>query len=158
MRHIIGIRLQNEAGALSRVAVMFSSRGFNIESLSVAPTNDAAVSRLTLVTTGANAVIQQIVSQLNKLVDVVSVEDMTSGEHVERELLLARVQPGKDGSEGLRRFVQSCGGRLLESDASSTIVELVGSEAAISSFLSELAAHGTLLDIVRSGALGVARR
>jgi acetolactate synthase I/III small subunit len=158
MRHIIGIRLQNEAGALSRVAVMFSSRGFNIESLAVAPTNDAGVSRLTLVTTGADAVIQQIVNQLNKLVDVVSVDDMTGGNHVERELLLAKVQPGKDGADALRRYVQDCGGRLVESDAGGTIIELVGSEAAITGFLDGLATRATLLDVVRSGALGVSRR
>jgi acetolactate synthase-1/3 small subunit len=158
MRHIIGIRLQNEAGALSRVAVMFSSRGFNIESLSVAPTPEAGVSRLTLVTTGADAVIQQIVSQLNKLVDVVSVDDMTSGEHVERELLLAKVKPGKDGPDGLRRYVQDCGGRVVESDAASTIIELVGSEAALTSFLDGLKTRTTLLDVARSGALGVSRR
>jgi acetolactate synthase I/III small subunit len=158
MRHIIGIRLQNEAGALSRVAVMFSSRGFNIESLSVAPTADPAVSRLTLVTTGADAVIRQIVNQLNKLVDVVGVEDMTSGEHVERELLLARLQPGAEGYEGLRRYVQDCGGRVVESDAAGTVVELVGSEAAISGFLAGLATRAELLDVVRSGALGVSRR
>jgi len=158
MRHIIGIRLQNEAGALSRVAVMFSSRGFNIESLSVAPTTDASVSRLTLVTIGADAVIQQIVSQLNKLVDVVSVDDMTSGEHVERELLLAKVQPGQDGPDHLRRYVQDCGGRVVESDAGGTIIELVGSEAAITSFLAALKSHATLLDVARSGTLGVSRR
>jgi acetolactate synthase I/III small subunit len=158
MRHIIGIRLQNEAGALSRVAVMFSSRGFNIESLSVAPTDDPGVSRLTLVTTGADTVIQQIVNQLNKLVDVVDVEDMTTGEHVERELLLVRLQPGKDGREDLRRYVQDCGGRVVESDAAGTIIELVGSEAAITGFLEGLATRATLLDVVRSGALGVSRR
>jgi len=158
MRHIIGIRLQNEAGALARVAAMFSSRGFNIESLSVAPTAEAGVSRLTLVTTGADAVIQQIVSQLNKLVDVVAIDDMTGGEHVERELLLARVLPGEGGAEPLRRYVQDCGGRVLESEAGGTVVELVGSEAAVSGFLAGLAARTTLIDVARSGALGVARR
>ena len=89
MRHIIGILLQNEAGALNRVAGLFSTRGYNIESLSVAPTDDSTVSRITLVTRGSDAVIQQIVAQLNKLVDVVRVEDMTGGEHIERELALA---------------------------------------------------------------------
>ena len=84
MRHIIAILLQNEAGALSRVAGLFSTRGYNIESLSVAPTEAATVSRITLVTAGSDQVIQQIINQLNKLVDVVSVEDMTLGEHLER--------------------------------------------------------------------------
>ena len=92
MRHIIAILLQNEAGALSRVAGLFSTRGYNIESLSVAPTDDPTVSRLTLVTTGSDAVIQQIVNQLNKLVDVVNVEDMTTGEHLERELIVLKLR------------------------------------------------------------------
>ena len=92
MRHIIAIQLQNEAGALTRVAGMFSTRGYNIESLSVAATNDPAMSRLTLVTRGSDAVISQIVSQLNKLIDVVSVEDMTGGEHLERELVLLKLK------------------------------------------------------------------
>ena len=92
MRHIIGILLENEAGALARVAGMFSSRGYNIESLSVAPTDDAAVSRLTLVTSGSEAVIQQIVNQLGKLIDVVRIDDMTRGEHLERELVLVKLR------------------------------------------------------------------
>src|SRR6476620_12716866 len=92
LRHVIGILLQNEAGALARVAGLFSTRGYNIESLSVAPTDDPTVSRLTLVTTGSEAVMQQIANQLNKLVDVVSTEDMTSGEHLERELILLKLR------------------------------------------------------------------
>ena len=92
MRHIIAILLQNEAGALSRVAGLFSTRGYNIESLSVAPTDDPTVSRITLVTVGSESVIQQIINQLNKLIDVVSVEDMTLGEHLERELVLLKLQ------------------------------------------------------------------
>src|ERR1700690_1184904 len=92
MRHIIGILLQNEAGALTRVAGLFSSRGYNIESLSVAPTEDPALSRLTLVTRGSEAVILQIANQLKKLIDVVSVEDMTRGEHLERELVLIKLR------------------------------------------------------------------
>src|SRR5580765_6940585 len=103
MRHIIAILLQNEAGALTRVAGLFSTRGYNIESLNVAPTDDPSVSRLTLVTRGSQAVVQQINSQLLKLVDVVSVEDMTQGGHVERELLLikVRIEPGRqDGLSG----------------------------------------------------------
>ena len=92
MRHIIAILLQNEAGALARVAGLFSTRGYNIESLSVAPTDDPTVSRLTLVTSGSDAVIQQIANQLNKLVDVVNVLDMTRGEHLERELVLLKLR------------------------------------------------------------------
>ena len=99
MRHIIAILLQNEAGALSRVAGLFSTRGYNIESLSVAPTDNEAVSRITLVTEGSDAVIQQILSQLNKLVDVVSAEDLTPGEHLERELVLLKLKVRPDRTD-----------------------------------------------------------
>src|SRR5262249_37812554 len=113
MRHIIAILLQNEAGALNRVAGLFSTRGYNIESLNVAPTDNAAVSRLTLVTEGSDAVIHQIASQLLKLVDVVSVEDMTGGEHVERELLLIKIRLRPDARDALNGFVGRAGGKIL---------------------------------------------
>lgn len=157
MRHIIGIQLQNEAGALARVAGMFSSRGFNIESLSVAPTNDPAVSRLTLVTTGPDHVILQIVNQLNKLVDVVSVDDMTSGEHLERELVLLKLRINAEQRDKVRGYVIRTGGKVLDPDADGFIVELLGSESEINGFIAELAAATTVLEVVRSGALGVAR-
>src|SRR5579864_3472615 len=104
MRHIIAILLQNEPGALTRVAGLFSTRGYNIESLSVAATDDPTVSRLTLVTRGSDAVIQQIANQLNKLVDVVSVLDMTRGEHLERELVLLRLKVRPDRIDGVRGY------------------------------------------------------
>jgi acetolactate synthase-1/3 small subunit len=157
MRHIIGILLQNEAGALARVAGMFSSRGFNIESLSVAPTDDPLVSRLTLVSSGADATIQQIVNQLNKLVDVVSVEDMTRGEHVERELVLVKLRIDAARRDAVRGFVVRTGGTVLDPTAECFIVELLGSEAEVSGFIAELTRHAQLLEVVRSGALGVSR-
>jgi len=157
MRHIIGILLQNEAGALSRVAGMFSSRGYNIESLSVAPTDDATVSRLTLVTRGSDLVIQQIVSQLNKLIDVVRVEDMTRGEHLERELVLLKLRVDADGRDAVRGYVVRTGGRVLDPASESFIVELLGSEAEVSGFIATLARLGELIEVVRSGALGVSR-
>src|SRR6202451_3436137 len=104
MRHVIAILLQNEAGALTRVAGLFSTRGYNIESLSVAPTDDAPVSPLTLVTKGSDAVIQQIVNQLNKLVDVVSVLDMTRGEHLERELILLKLRVRPADTDAVRGY------------------------------------------------------
>ena len=109
MRHIIAILLQNEVGALSRVAGLFSTRGYNIESLSVAPTDDATVSRITMVTTGSDAIIQQIVNQLHKLIDVVRVEDMTTGEHLERELVLLKLKVRPEHTEGLRGYVLRTG-------------------------------------------------
>src|SRR5687768_5077545 len=135
--------MQNEVGALSRVAGMFSTRGYNIESLSVAPTDDPAVSRLTLVTTGSDAVIHQISSQLLKLVDVVDVEDVTREEHFERELLLIKV-----------KAVATQVGKLWDA-ADSFTIELTSSEADISRFVADAGAHGEVLEVVRSGALAI---
>jgi len=157
MRHIIAILLQNEAGALSRVAGLFSTRGYNIESLSVAPTEAATVSRITLVTAGSDQVIQQIINQLNKLVDVVSVEDMTLGEHLERELVLLKLKLRLDQLDGVRGYVARTGGRVLDPAADGFIVELTASEAEIGSFIADLARQGELLEVARSGALGMGR-
>ncbi|MET0280940.1 MAG: acetolactate synthase small subunit [Steroidobacteraceae bacterium] len=154
MRHIIGILLQNESGALSRVAGLFSSRGYNIESLSVSATDDPALSRLTLVTTGSESVVQQIVNQLNKLIDVVAVDDMTSDEHVERELALFKLRVRGAQKEAVRALVEQAGGRLLL-DRDCYIVELTSSEAAISELARALAGQAELLEIVRSGALAL---
>jgi acetolactate synthase-1/3 small subunit len=157
MRHIIGILLENEAGALARVAGMFSSRGYNIESLSVAPTDDPAVSRLTLVTSGSEHVIQQIVNQLGKLIDVVRIDDMTRGEHLERELVLVKLRVEPTRRDALRGYVVRTGGRVLDPSIEGFVVELLGSETEVSGFMRELAAHGELLEVVRSGALGISR-
>ena len=157
MRHIIGILLQNEAGALSRVAGLFSSRGYNIESLSVAPTDDPTVSRLTLVTTGSDAVILQITNQLSKLIDVVHIDDMTRGEHIERELVLVKLRIDPARRDGLRGYVVRTGGRVLDPSVEGFVVELLGSEAEVNGFLREIAGQGELLEVVRSGALGISR-
>ncbi len=158
VRHIIAILLQNEAGALSRVAGLFSTRGYNIESLSVAATDDPAVSRLTLVTKGSDAVIQQIASQLLKLVDVVSVEDLTRGEHVERELLLLKIGVRDDARGALEGAVVRAGGRVLSVTGAAHLVELTSSEAQINAFVADAGSYGQILEVVRSGALGVARK
>ena len=157
MRHIIAILLQNEAGALTRVAGLFSTRGYNIESLSVAPTDDPTVSRLTLVTRGSDAVIQQIANQLHKLVDVVNVLDMTRGQHLERELVLLklRVDPGQ--TDTVRGLVVRAGGRVLDPATDGFIVELTASEAEVNAFVADLARGAQLLEVVRSGALGISR-
>src|ERR1700751_2328857 len=157
MRHIIAILLQNEAGALTRVAGLFSTRGYNIESLSVAPTDDPTVSRLTLVTKGSDAVIQQIANQLNKLVDVVNLQDMTLGEHIERELVLLKLKVRPERTDTVRGHVIRLGGRVLDPAPDGFIVELTGSEAEVNTFISELARDAELLEVVRSGALGIAR-
>ena len=157
MRHIIAILLQNEAGALTRVAGLFSTRGYNIESLSVAPTDDPTVSRLTLVTKGSDAVIQQIVNQLNKLVDVVNVEDMTLGEHLERELVLLKLKVRPERTDTVRGHVIRTGGRVLDPAVDGFIVELTASEAEVNAFIADLGHNAQLLEVVRSGALGIGR-
>jgi acetolactate synthase-1/3 small subunit len=157
MRHIIAILLQNEAGALARVAGLFSTRGYNIESLSVAPTDDPTVSRLTLVTSGSDAVIQQIANQLNKLVDVVHVLDMTRGEHLERELVLLKLKVAAGESDAVRGQVVRSGGRVLDPALDGFIVELTASEAEVTGFVEELGKRAELLEVVRSGALGISR-
>jgi acetolactate synthase I/III small subunit len=157
MRHIIAILLQNEAGALTRVAGLFSTRGYNIESLSVAPTDDPTVSRLTLVTKGSDQVIQQIVNQLNKLIDVVNVLDMTRGEHLERELVLLRLKVDPAHTDAVRGHVVRSGGRVLDPATDGFVVELTASESEINSFVAELGRSGELLEVVRSGALGISR-
>src|SRR2546429_5389743 len=155
MRHIIAILLQNEAGALTRVAGLFSTRGYNIESLSVAPTDDPTVSTRTLVTAGSDQVIQQIASQLNKLVDVVNVLDMTRGEHLERELVLLKLRLEPAHTDAVRGQVVRSGGRGLDPAGEGFIVELTASEAGVNSFVAHLRRRAGLLEVVRSGALGI---
>ncbi|HME40580.1 MAG TPA: acetolactate synthase small subunit [Steroidobacteraceae bacterium] len=157
MRHLIAILLQNEAGALTRVTGLISTRGYNIESLSVAPTNDPTVSRVTLVTIGSDAVIAQINAQLLKLVDVVAVEDLTGGDALARELLLIKLQIAADGIEAVAALVRRVGGRVLSSDPSSYIVELAGTEIEIGEFIAKASAFGEIVEVVRSGVLGIAR-
>src|SRR5271156_5835921 len=128
MRHLIAILLQNEAGALTRVTGLISTRGYNIESLSVAPTNDPTVSRVTLVTIGSDAVIAQINAQLLKLVDVVAVEDMTAGDTLARELLLIKLQIPAQHIEAAGALVRQAAGKVLSANPSSYIVELASTE------------------------------
>jgi acetolactate synthase I/III small subunit len=151
MRHIISILLQNEAGALARVAGMFSARGYNIESLTVAPTHEATVSRLTLVTTGSDAVIEQIIKQSRKLIDIVEIADLTSREHLECELLMLKV--AVDG--GSARKVVECVRRhralILDETETTRTVQLTGTGVEVNGFLAELSGIAPVLELVRSG-------
>ena len=156
-RHIISILLQNEVGALTRVTSLFSTRGYNIESLNVAPTDDPTISRLTLVTSGTPAVIQQIVNQSLKLIDVVNVDDMTRDQHVERELLLIKLKTPPSLVTPLRASVQKAGGKILSDEPESFTVELTDSEAQINRFIAEVGSFGEVLEVVRSGALAISR-
>jgi acetolactate synthase-1/3 small subunit len=157
MRHLIAILLQNEAGALTRVTGLISTRGYNIESLSVAPTNDPTVSRVTLVTIGSDPVIAQINAQLLKLVDVVAVEDMTSGDHLARELLLIKLQLPAEHVDAVAALLRRVGGKVLSSNPSSYIVELTSTELEIGEFIANVGAFGEIVEVVRSGVLGIGR-
>ena len=157
MRHLIAILLQNEAGALTRVTGLISTRGYNIESLSVAPTNDPTVSRVTLVTVGSDSVIAQINAQLQKLVDVVAVEDMTSGDYLARELLLIKLHISADHVEAVEGLLRRVGGKVLSPQPSSYIVELTSTEIEIGEFIAHVEAFGRIVEVVRSGVLGISR-
>ena len=157
MRHIVSILLQNEAGALARVAALFSSRGYNIESLNVAPTEHPEISRLTLVTTGSDEVIDQINKQLLKLVDVVNTADMTMDDHIERELLLMKVKmnPGADGE--LPRIVEAAGARVLDDSPETYTVELTAASDRMDEFIARVGGCSEIVAVVRSGAMAIAR-
>jgi acetolactate synthase I/III small subunit len=151
MRHIISILLQNEAGALARVAGMFSARGYNIESLTVAPTHDEALSRLTLVTTGSDAVIDQIIKQSRKLIDVVEIVDLTSSGHIETELVLLKVQVNAETGSKVVECVRRHRAMVLDETATTRTVQFTGTGAEVNRFLEELSALVRVLELVRSG-------
>ena len=156
-RHIVSLLLQNEVGALTRVTSLFSTRGYNIESLNVAPTDDPTVSRLTLVTTGTDEVIQQIVNQSLKLIDVVNVDDLTRDQHVERELLLIKIRTSSSQLDALQACVQQAGARVLSDEVESFTVELTDNESQINRFIAAVGSCGEVLEVVRSGALAILR-
>ena len=157
MRHIISILLQNEAGALARVAALFSTRGYNIESLNVAPTEHPEISRLTLVTTGSDEVIDQINKQLLKLVDVVNTADMTMDDHIERELLLMKVRLNPGAEPELPGIIESAGARVLDDSPETYTVEVTGLNDRMDEFVARLGACSEILAVVRSGAMAIAR-
>jgi acetolactate synthase-1/3 small subunit len=156
MRHIISLLMENEAGALSRVAGLFSARGYNIESLAVAPTEDPTLSRMTIVTSGSDAVIEQINKQLNKLIDVAAVMDLSEGEHLERELMLVKVRADTAVREELTRITDSFQGRVIDVSDSTCTVELSDTCARLDDFLQAIG-HNQILETVRTGASGIGR-
>jgi len=156
MRHIISLLLENEAGALSRVAGLFSARGYNIESLTVAPTEDPSLSRMTIVTRGTDTVVEQITKQLNKLIDVVKLMDMTEGPHIEREMLLMKVQAKDSAREELKRITDIFRGRIIDVTDASYIIELTGAGEKIDAFI-QAVDSASILEVVRSGVSGIAR-
>ncbi len=156
MRHIISLLMENEAGALSRVAGLFSARGYNIESLTVAPTEDPTLSRMTIVTRGSDEVIEQINKQLNKLVDVVAVMDLSDGGHLERELMLVKVRAMGQNREELKRMTDIFRGRIIDVSAQTYTLELTGTGSKLDSFLQAID-HDLILETVRTGASGIGR-
>ncbi len=156
MRHIISILLENESGALSRVAGLFSARGYNIESLTVAPTEDASLSRMTIVTSGSDEVIEQITKQLNKLIEVVKVFDLSDGEHIERELMLVKVRAVGGGREEMKRLADIFRGRIVGVTDKDYIIELTGPGSKLDAFLGAIDCS-LILETVRTGASGIGR-
>lgn len=157
MKRVISVLLENESGALSRVAGLFSARGYNIESLTVAPTDDQSLSRMTIVTSGTDAIIEQITKQLNKLIDVVKLRDLTEGRYLGRELLLAKVCAANiDQKEEIKRLVDIFRGRIIDVTESTYTLEMTGNSEKVEAFLEALS-QIELVEVVRSGILGIGR-
>jgi acetolactate synthase-1/3 small subunit len=156
MRHIISILIENEPGALSRVVGLFSARGYNIESLSVAPTEDPSLSRMTIVTMGSDDVIEQITKHLNRLVEVVKVFDLSEGPHIERELMMIKVRAVGKEREELKRTTDIFRGRIIDVTDKSYTIELTGDGAKLDAFIDSID-RISILETVRSGGSGIGR-
>ncbi len=155
-RHIISVLVENEAGALSRIAGLFSARGYNIETLTVAPTEDASMSRMTIVTTGSEDVVEQITKQLNKLIEVVKVVDLSEAQHIERELMLIKVRAGEKQRENMKRMADIFRGRIIDVSDNTYTIELTGDGAKLDAFIQALD-QGAIIETVRTGASGIGR-
>ncbi|MBU6460900.1 MAG: acetolactate synthase small subunit [Proteobacteria bacterium] len=156
MRHIFSLLMENESGALSRVAGLFSARGYNIESLSVAPTEDATLSRMTIVTTGSADVIEQILKQLDKLIDVVRVVNLTEGVHIERELMMVKVSTSEGDADEIMRLTDIFRGKIIDVSDDTYTIELTGDGAKLDAFLQALD-RNLIVETVRTGASGIGR-
>lgn len=157
MRHIIAVTLENEAGALSRVSGLFSARGFNIESLTVAATNDKTLSRMIIVSIGSEKVIEQIVKQLDKLIDVVSVIDLTSSSHIERELLLVKTTVDVKNQADLDRIIDDFSAKIVDVSDDAYTIELATKSTKINTFLEQLNTlkSTAILEVSRTGVTGI---
>ena len=156
MRRILSLLLENQSGSLSRVAGLFSARAFNIESLTVAPTEDPSVSRMTLVSRGSEELIEQIVKQLNKLVDVIKVVDMSQLRHIERELLMLKILAQGEQRKEIRSLVNIFRGRIIDVTENTYTVEITGTGEKLDAFLGTLR-DSNILEVVRSGVSGISR-
>ena len=156
MRHIISVLLENEAGALARVVGLFAARGYNIETLNVAPTEDPTLSRMTIVTIGSEAVIEQITKHLNRLIEVVKVVDLTDGYFVEREMMLIKIRAVGKEREEIKRTTDIFRGRIIDVSDRAYTVELTGDKAKLDAFIESIA-RTAILETVRSGGSGIGR-
>ncbi len=156
MRHIISILIENESGALSRVAGLFSARGYNIESLTVAPTEDASLSRMTLVTRGNDEIIEQITKQLNKLIDVVKLIDLADAPHIERELMLVKIKTPQETRDEVKRMVDIFRGKIIDATSTSYVVEMTGQSSKLDAFVHSFDQE-CIIEVVRSGPTGISR-
>ncbi|MDR2209546.1 MAG: acetolactate synthase small subunit [Azoarcus sp.] len=156
MRHVISLLMENESGALSRVAGLFSARGYNIESLTVAPTEDASMSRMTLVTSGSDDIIEQITKQLNKLVDVIKISDLSEIPNIERELLLVKVRATGAAREEMKRMADIFRAHIIDVTDASYVIELTGNQKKLDAFIAAID-PALLIETVRSGACGLGR-
>jgi acetolactate synthase-1/3 small subunit len=156
MKHIISILIENEAGALSRVAGLFSARGYNIESLTVAATEDETLSRMTIVTSGSNGVIEQITKQLNKLIDVVKLIDLAETNHVERELMMVKVKTTNETREEVKRLSDIFRGQIIDVTVASYVIEMTGTSEKLDAFVATLDQE-VVIEVVRSGPMGMSR-
>ncbi|GAB6070687.1 acetolactate synthase small subunit [Thiomicrorhabdus hydrogeniphila] len=156
MKHIISMLIENESGALSRVSGLFSARGYNIHALTVAPTEDDSLSRLTLVTSGTSAQVEQIVKHLNRLIDVVKVLDLTEGTHIERELMLIKLSATGDMREEYKRLADIFRGDIIDVTSTTYTVQMVGESRKLDAFIDAIDPV-LILETVRSGTVGVMR-
>lgn len=156
MRHIISVLLENEAGALSRVVGLFSARGYNIETLTVAPTEDPTLSRMTIVTIGSDDVIEQITKHLNRLIEVIKVVDLSDGIHIERELMLIKVRAVGKEREEVKRTVDIFRGRIIDVTDKAYTIELTGNKDKLDAFIDSIE-RTLILETVRTGSSGIGR-
>jgi acetolactate synthase-1/3 small subunit len=156
MRRIISVLMENEPGALSRLVGLFSQRGYNIETLTVAPTDDPTLSRLTLTTNGDEHKIEQVTKQLNKLVEVVKVVDLSEGAHIERELMLIKVKATGAIRAEIKRTADIFRGQIVDVTPTTYTLQLAGTSDKLDAFIQALS-ETTVLEVVRSGVSGIAR-
>lgn len=154
MKHVISVLVENKSGVLARIAGLFSARGYNIDSLAVGETNDTTISRITLVVKGDDRIIEQVMKQLDKLIDVIRVEDLTLQGYIERDLILARISIDKSKDKALSEVVDEYHMKICHADENSTIIELAGEEKLIESAIKELSRFG-IIELVRTGTVAL---